>query len=54
MTYKQEAHQKVGVGETPRHLIGKFGRYSSLEKFGDAFDAAVHLSKAIPRNISEL
>ena len=39
---KQEAHHKVGLGETPRRLIRKLCRYSSLDKFEDAFDAAVH------------
>ena len=51
---EQEAHHKVGLGETPRRLIWKLCRYSSFEKFGDAFEAAVHLSKAASRTISEL
>ena len=32
---------EVGLGETPRRLIRKLCGYSSLEKFGDAFDVAV-------------
>ena len=42
---RQEAHHKVGLGETPLRLIRKRCRYSSLDKFReDAFDAAVPLS----------
>ena len=44
----------MGLGETPRHLIRKLCRYSSLEKLEDAFDDVVHLSFAVSRNISEL
>ena len=39
---QQEAHHKVGLGETPRRLIRKLWQYSSGEKFEDALDAAVH------------
>ena len=40
---KQEAHHKVGLGQTRRRLIRKRCRYSSLEKFEDAFDTALDL-----------
>ena len=51
---QQQAYHKVGLGETPRRLVRKLSQYSSLEKFEDAFDAAVHLSFAVTRTISEL
>ena len=35
---KQEAHHKLGVGETPRRFNPKRCRYSSRAKFEDAFD----------------
>ena len=38
---RQEAHHKVGLGKTPRCLIRKCCRYSSLQKFEDAFDTAL-------------
>ena len=41
--FEQEAHHKVGLGETPRHFILKRCQYSSLEKFEDAFDTALYL-----------
>ena len=47
-------NKKVGQGETTRRLIRKRSRNYSLEKFEDAFDAAVHLSLAVYRTISEL
>ena len=34
----EQAHHKVGLGETPRHFIRKC-RYSPLEKFEDALTA---------------
>ena len=52
--HKQEVHHLVRPGETPRCLIQKLCRYSSNEKFEDAFDAAAHLSFAVSRTISEL
>ena len=45
---KQEARHKVGLGETPRRLIQKRCRYSSLEKFQDTFDTALDLVQAKP------
>ena len=41
------AHHTVELGETPRHLIRKRCRcrYSSLEKFEDAFDTALDLAQ---------
>ena len=45
---KQEAHHKVGLGETPRRLIRKRCRYSSLEKFEDAFDTELDLVQTKP------
>ena len=52
---EQEAHRNVGLGESTRRLIRKRGRYSSLEKFEDAFDAVVvHLSFVVSSTISEL
>ena len=54
MVNQQEAHHKVRLGETPHRLSRKRCRYSSLEKFEDAFEAAEHLSFAISRTISEL
>ena len=47
-------NKKVRLGETPRRSIKKRCRYSSLEKFEVAFDAAVHISFAVFRTISEL
>ena len=44
----QEAHHEVGQGETPRCLIRKCGRYSSLQKFEDAFDTAIDLMQTKP------
>ena len=41
--FQQEAHHEVGLGETPRCLIRKRCRYSSVEKFEDAFDTALDL-----------
>ena len=39
---KREAHHKFGLGETPRHfLIRKRCRYSSFDKFEDAFNTAL-------------
>ena len=38
---KQEAHHKVGLGETARRSIRQHYRYSSLEKIEDAFDIAL-------------
>ena len=52
--YIQQAHHDVGRSETPRRLIRKLCRYSSLNKLEDAFDAAVHLTKAVSRTISKL
>ena len=40
---QQEAHHMVGLGETPRCFVLKRCRYSSLEKFEDAFDTALGL-----------
>ena len=40
---KQEAHHKVGLGETPHRLIRKRCQYSSLEKFEDAFGTPLDL-----------
>ena len=40
---QQETHHKVGLGVTPCRLIRKRCRFSSLDKFEDAFDAAVRL-----------
>ena len=51
---KKEDHHKVGRGEMPRRLIRKLCRYSSLEKFEDTFDAAVHWSFAVSPTIYEL
>ena len=45
---KQEAHHKVGLGETPRRFVLKRCRYSSLEKFEDAFDTALGLMQTKP------
>ena len=45
---KQEAHHKLGLGETPRHLIRKLSRYSLLEKFEDAFNTALDLMQTRP------
>ena len=42
---KQEAHHQVGLSETPRSLIRRHYRYSSLEKFEEAFDIALHFMK---------
>ena len=42
---QQKAHYKVGLGETTRHLIRKRYRYSSREKFEDAFDTALDLTQ---------
>ena len=39
---EQNAHHRVGLGETPRRLIRKCCRYSSLEKLEDAVDTASH------------
>ena len=39
---RQGAHTKVGIGETPSGLSRKRGRFSSLEKFEEAFDTALH------------
>ena len=41
---KREVHHKVGLGETPRRLIQKRYRYSSRNKFEDAFDTAFGLN----------
>ena len=49
---QQEAHRKVGLSERPSRSIRKLCRYSSLETFEDAFDAAVHLSFAVSHAIS--
>ena len=46
---KQEAHYKVGLGETSRRIIRQLCQYSSREKYEDVFDAAVHLSFALSR-----
>ena len=40
--FQQETHHKLGVVKTPRRLIRKRCRYSSLEKFEDAFDITLH------------
>ena len=48
---KQEAHYKMGLGETPHCLIWKRCQYSSLEKFEEAFDTALDLDK---KNLSVL
>ena len=40
-TGKQEGHHTAGLGETPRLLIRKRCRYSSLEKFEDSFEALI-------------
>ena len=42
-TVKQETSHKVGQGETPHRFFLKRCRYSSLEKFEDAFDTALDL-----------
>ena len=39
---QQEAHHKVGLGKTPRHLIRNRCQYSLLKKFEDAFKTALH------------
>ena len=46
---EQEAHDKVELGETPRRLIWKCCRYSSVKKFEDAFWQLIKLdaNKAI-------
>ena len=41
--WQQEAHHKVGLGETPHRFILKRCRYSSLEQFEDAIDTALDL-----------
>ena len=40
---QQAIHHKIGVGKTPRRLIRKRCRYSSLEKFEDTFDTELDL-----------
>ena len=45
---QQEAHHKVGLGETPCCLIRKRYRYSSAEKFEEAFDTALDLMQTKP------
>ena len=47
-TATTEAHLKVGQGVTPRRLNPKRCRYFSLEKFEDAFDTALDLTKTKP------
>ena len=52
---EQEAHHKVGLIETPRRLIRKRCRYSSIEKFKDAFHAVLHLmqkTRGVPVQIA--
>ena len=52
---RQEAHHKIGLGETPRRLIRKLNSADILHSRNlNAFDAAVHLSFAVFRTISEL
>ena len=41
--HKQEAHQKVGLGETPRRFKLKRCRYFHSKKFEDAFETALYL-----------
>ena len=47
---QQEAHHKVGlaVGETPRRLIRRRCRYSSLKKLESIFDTALDLMQTKP------
>ena len=45
---EQEADHKVGLSETPRRLIWKRCRFSSLEKFEDDFDTALDLVQIKP------
>ena len=42
------AHHNVWVGEMPHRLIRKRCRYSSREKFEDAFDTALDLMQTKP------
>ena len=44
----QEVHHKVGLGETPCHLIRKRCQYYSVEKFYNAFDTALDLIQTKP------
>ena len=46
--FKQETHHNVGLGKTPRRLIQKLCRYSSLEKFEDAYDTALDIMQTKP------
>ena len=39
--FEEDAQSKVGQGEMPHRLIRKSCRYSSLEKYEDAFDTAL-------------
>ena len=47
---KQKAHNKVGLGETPRRLILQRCRYSSVDKFEDTFDTALDLMQKPKRS----
>ena len=50
----QETHHKVGLGETPRRFNLERCRYSSLEKFEDEFDTALHLIETKPSAVAFL
>ena len=44
-SFQREAHPTVWLGETPRRLTRKRCRYSSLEKFEDAFDTELRVMR---------
>ena len=50
---EQEAHQEMGLSETPRRLIRKRCQYCSFEKFEDAFDNALDLQN-VPGQMAKL
>ena len=47
-TDKKQPNPKVGLGKTSRRLSRKRCRYSSLEKFEDGFDTALHSMQTKP------
>ena len=44
---EQEAQHQVGLGETPRPFVLKRCRFSSFEKFEDAFDTKLGLNATL-------
>ena len=48
----QEVHHKVGLGKTPRRIISKHFKYSSLEKFEDSFDTALDFMQTKPSDVA--